>query len=253
MKCSGCGTVSRIVADSEGALSLRSAPAAAPAEPEPRAPATDCPHCGASVTTSSRFCTSCGKALGEQSEGEEGDAEKIGPATARRRKGGRAEAARKKNIGKARVWIGVLAAVFIVAGTVQGIAATSEAERLDRALTGQYEDTDVVEDDDGKEWVIGDLRGQIKREALLVFVVNYILAAVMIGVFFWAKSSPFPATITALCVYLVVQVLNAIAEPASLVQGFLWKAFIIVALVAGVRSALAERVVRRPRLAASSR
>ena len=59
------------------------------------------------------------------------------------------------------------------------------------------------------------------------------------GLFFWAKTNPFGASLTALIIYVTGMIVGAALDPATLAQGWLIKILVIAALVSGVRSGIA--------------
>jgi hypothetical protein len=71
--------------------------------------------------------------------------------------------------------------------------------------------------------------------------VNFILAAVMGALSLWARRSPLPAVLIATATYVVVIVANAIADPATLGQGWIVKIIVIAFLFKGIKAALALR------------
>ena len=119
----------------------------------------------------------------------------------------------------------------------------SEAEKAKENLA-KFEDSFIIEKPlNGKIYTIGELKTKIDQEVLLVFLTNYFLAIVMFGLYLWARKSPFPAMVTALCVYLAVIVLNAIISPITIIQGIIIKIIFITALIAGIKSSLATRKI----------
>ena len=163
---------------------------------------------------------------------------RAGPQTRSRLRAGRE---RMKKIGSARMWILILAICYAAFGTVFGLMQSKEADTVHRFLADRP-DTDLwVEKDDGKEVTIGELKAQIDAEVRLTYVTHYVLAAIMLGLFFWARRAPLPAMVTALGVYLVVQVLSAVLDPTSIFKGIIIKVFFILALIAGMKAALAQR------------
>lgn len=65
---------------------------------------------------------------------------------------------------------------------------------------------------------------------LCISLLYLILAA-------WANKNPFGAILTALVVYITINVVNAFIQPVSLFQGIILKIFFIGAFVKGIRSA----------------
>ena len=91
--------------------------------------------------------------------------------------------------------------------------------------------------------VMGTIMGLLKQgdERLIIFISNYFLAVVMLVLFFWGRRSPYPAIVTALCIYLVIMALNALVDPTTLIQGIIWKVFILGAFLNGIKSAKVTR------------
>lgn len=243
IRCGGCGTIYPIGAAEDGSLVLL----AADGTPAERA----CPSCAALMSASSDFCTDCGAAM----EGTDGppDAQapaQAGPSVAPSLVRGRGtaklrEKSARKSIGRARKILVALSILFALVGAGVGYKTMQDAAESKRILAELYQDDDVVEMDDGSTWKWGELKAQMDREVVTVFVIYFGLAILMAGLYFWARRSPFPAMLTGLCVYLVLIVGSGIVNPASLLSGILLKGFIVLALLAGVQSALAERTAQR--------
>ena len=180
-----------------------------------------CPSCGKEVPLKDKFCSFCGKSAVILSEKE------------------------KQKIKKASKWILALSILFIVFGTILGFMQKSVAEKAQKNLA-QFEESHVWETPiNGKQYTVGELRSKVDQEVILVFFTNYFLAAVMFALYLWARSSPFPAMVTALCVYLSVIVLNGIIDPKTLIQGIVIKVIFIGALVAGIKASLVARSVSK--------
>jgi prepilin signal peptidase PulO-like enzyme (type II secretory pathway) len=63
------------------------------------------------------------------------------------------------------------------------------------------------------------------------------LAGVFAVLAFWTKKRPYTAIITALSIYIVLHVLSAILEPASIVRGIIVKIIVVVMLVTALKNA----------------
>jgi len=233
VKCKACEAILAIGHDREGGLVLTQRQ---PPRPVPE-PETQCPGCGEHVSPDDKFCGSCGVEVAEAKEVETRKANSR--ALSARRREFRATRRRHRKMLTASRWLLVLAAVFLVIGTIGGLSASADARAANRELE-PFSDSRELQVE-GEWMTVAELRVAIDREVLLTYGINYLLASIMAGLYFWARKSPFPAMLTGLCVYLVLIVLNAIAEPISLVQGWIWKVMIISALVGGMQAALAER------------
>ncbi|MBK9385409.1 MAG: zinc ribbon domain-containing protein [Planctomycetes bacterium] len=246
-RCRGCQSRLAIRRDEGGTLAL--VLAAAPAlAPQPRSPAAGhstsapCPACGAALQTSDTFCSGCGAPVSAESrmaiEARAAEAERLARRRGARQKVEKSDRTRRvRRAAKVILWLGIM---FCLGGLALGFLTKREAEKAREALSESYEPEEVIEIE-GEEWVVRDLLAQIDLEVALVFGIHFGLAALMFGLYFWARRAPLPATITALSVYLVVQVGSAIVEPKSLLQGLLFKAIAVAFLIGGIRAALAER------------
>ncbi len=77
----------------------------------------------------------------------------------------------------------------------------------------------------------------------LILALNLFFAAIFIGLGFWVKNKPFAAIVTALCLYVGIIILNAIDNPATIIQGVVLKIIIIVYLGTSIGNAReAERI-----------
>lgn len=97
----------------------------------------------------------------------------------------------------------------------------------------------MLKDKVGMTWaeVVRHDRNQVK----LLLGVNIGLAAIYLGLFFWARRNPLAATVTALILFITVIAINAVLEPATLAQGILVKILFIAALAAAISAAQRER------------
>lgn len=76
-----------------------------------------------------------------------------------------------------------------------------------------------------------------KAQGLVLLVTYLILAAIFVGLGFWSLKKPFAAIISALVIYLTLQLIGAFADPKSLYQGIIIKVFVIIFLFKGLKSA----------------
>ncbi|MHC4252480.1 MAG: zinc ribbon domain-containing protein [Planctomycetota bacterium] len=180
----------------------------------------DCPKCGVEVEEASAFCESCGAALKEG----------VKRRKVRGRRGSLAGKIHGRNIKGARIAIMIVAVL-----TFLEAAATWYFYSVLKAAA-QY-------DPDPKALAaVGLLQ-------LVAFAVT-LVAFVMLGLFFWAASNPFAASLTALVIYLTSMVVGLALNPIGLVSPIAWviRISIITALASGVRSGLvSKRGGARPR------
>ncbi|TNF38611.1 MAG: zinc ribbon domain-containing protein [Deltaproteobacteria bacterium] len=77
-----------------------------------------------------------------------------------------------------------------------------------------------------------------EEERNLVLGLNLGLSAIHVGLYFWARTSPFPAAIVALALFVTLHLTEAVIEPSSLVRGILIKILFLVALIKAVQAGL---------------
>lgn len=75
------------------------------------------------------------------------------------------------------------------------------------------------------------------QAATQVLAMNGSLAAAYFGLWVWSRNTVLLPAIVALGIYVLVILLNAAVDPASLTQGFLMRGLIIVALIGAIREA----------------
>jgi hypothetical protein len=150
--------------------------------------------------------------------------------------------ARSKAAAGWMFWLGV---IFIVAGAFMGYTAQKQANEALEVLSEYEPDELLTVPGHSKPVKVADLIAEVKTEALRVWVINGILAASFIGLSFWARRAPLPAAVTGLCLFLVIQVVNGMIDPVTLVKGWLLKVLFIGAMVKTITSAMAERAAAR--------
>jgi hypothetical protein len=207
----------------------------------PKAP---CPACGAPVRAADAFCPACGAAVPSEAR----PAPVVGPRrTAPRRRAMRhGDQSRLKSMASAAVAILVLAVMYALGGTIFGFMARSEVSDAIRALSSRSA-SDVITVE-GKTRTVAEWRNAIERAPTLIFVTNYGLAAIFVGLFFWARKQAFPAILTAFFLWLATLAITTILDPTTLLQGLIVKIFAIVALLGGLQAALGQRSAERRRL-----
>lgn len=68
-------------------------------------------------------------------------------------------------------------------------------------------------------------------------IAEMVMAVVFLVLAQLANKNPFGALLAAGIIYGALQVLNALVDPATIFSGILWKIFIVIALVNGIRAA----------------
>jgi hypothetical protein len=146
----------------------------------------------------------------------------------------------KKKMLSAQGTIGALAILFVIGGVVFFFITRSQ---VDTALVqlASASDAQPLNEAVGSASTVGELRAVLANQPYQVLGLNLFLAAVMAGLWMWSKRTLLPAIITALAIYVAVQIASAMYDPATLAQGLIMKILVIVALVKGVQSALAAQ------------
>jgi hypothetical protein len=180
-----------------------------------------CAACGTGAKPYDRFCGKCGKPMPSAEDHE-----------------------LQKNVKSATGAIKVLAVLFVIAGIAFFFISKSGADAALLTLEGMDPASTYPTPIDGRSYTVGELRKQIAWEPWSLLIINLIVAAIMLALSFWARRAPLPAVLIATATYVVVIVGSAIADPATLAQGWIVKLIIIVFLVKGIKAALALRSAR---------
>jgi hypothetical protein len=174
-----------------------------PSTPVAAALGPACIHCGQPNQAGSSFCEVCGKALPP--------AQRIEPrvimhedlADTRLGQGLQADELRRK-AGVASKTLLAVTILQVVAGTLLGLIAPPEARAF--AMIGMY-----------------------------------VIAAIFLGLYLWARKSPFPAAIAGLVVFISLFVLDVVAEPEAAARGLLLRLIIIGCLINAIGAGARHR------------
>lgn len=202
--------------------------------------AAQCAHCGEALAAEESFCTACGKPGTDAAEAPRR------PSRARRNLERRDAKHRERQVKRASIWLLVIAALYLIAGTVTGMRLQSAAASA-HELLAEYDDEERIPDEmlaemgDADFETFGELRAAVDAEVTIAFVQAFVLGGIMILLFLWARRSPVPAFVTALCVFVVVTVVATVIEPSSLLKGIPVKILTVLLLLAGIKAALASR------------
>lgn len=178
----------------------------------------NCAACGTVAKPYDRFCGKCGNAM----------------PTAE-------DHANKKLVKDATGAIKVLAALFLIFGILMFFVVKGQADSVLVKMEGMEPGAAFPTKIEGQTYTVGEMRKQLAWEPWGILIVNLIVAAIMIGLVFWSKRSPLPAVMVAAATYIVVVVVGAIVDPATLMQGWIVKIIIIAYLLKGIKAALALR------------
>src|SRR5258706_112174 len=77
----------------------------------------------------------------------------------------------------------------------------------------------------------------LANDDFVTMIVNLCISLLYLILAAWANKNPFGAILTALIVYITINVINAFVEPLSLFQGIILKIIFIGAFIKGIRSA----------------
>ncbi|WP_462265401.1 hypothetical protein [Mucilaginibacter sp.] len=85
--------------------------------------------------------------------------------------------------------------------------------------------------------------GELDKPLLLV---NIILAALYLGLGLWSRKKPVAALVSGFSLYLIVQILGTIGDPAYLFKGIIIKILFVGYFIKGIKSAMeAERLKKQ--------
>lgn len=166
-----------------------------------------CPHCGAANLTDAAFCASCGKAVPPVAGGGPRIITSADTAATGAGRTLQSEELQKQTKKAA----GALLAVAILQAVVGTIILAMAGRNVPPAG----------------------------------YVIIYGVAAVFLGLYFWARKSPFPAAIVGLAVFVTLHLLEAIADPTSIRNGVIIKVIIIVVLVQAISAGAKHRQLLR--------
>ncbi len=83
---------------------------------------------------------------------------------------------------------------------------------------------------------------QDKNAALLV---NVVLAVIFAGLGFWCRTKPLAAIISGSALYALIVILNAIVNPLTILGGIIFKIFIIIYFIRGIKSAIEAEKLKK--------
>lgn len=176
-----------------------------------------CPACQSQIQLLDEYCPKCGNALGSPSR-----------------------FMHLHSVQGATSAIRILAALYAVFGVIMFFVNYGDTNAALENLK-QFADHEVLAPVDGVTYTAGELRKLVIWEHRGLLVVNLFLCALMLVLAWWSKRKPLPAILVAAAVFAAVQVLNAMIDPKTLVQGILIKIFIVAVLIKGIKGALDVR------------
>jgi Na+/melibiose symporter-like transporter len=150
-----------------------------------------------------------------------------------------------RKIGKARKWLLAISILTFVTGLILFAIQRSEVEKQIREAETQIANIDpatrdaIFKEKIGMTWdqAVKHDRGQVK----LLLGIYIALAAIYLGLFFWARRNALAATVTALILFITVHAISAVLDPKTLYQGIIIKILFVAALSTAISAAQRER------------
>lgn len=87
----------------------------------------------------------------------------------------------------------------------------------------------------GLNVLIGIILGVLVNFDIAILIGSLIGAGIYFGLGMWSKNKPFAAILTGFFVYIVFNVMSAIADPHTIYQGIIWKVIIISGFIYGYK------------------
>lgn len=87
----------------------------------------------------------------------------------------------------------------------------------------------------GFNLLFGLILGAIVNFDIEILISSLIGAGIYFGLAVWSKNKPFAAILSGFFIYIVFNVINAIADPHTIYQGIIWKIIIISGFVYGYK------------------
>jgi hypothetical protein len=176
-----------------------------------------CPGCNAEIQLLDEFCAKCGRDLGTP-------ARFIG----------------QRSVQGATSAIRLLAALFAIFGIIMFFVMRGTTQQVLDNLA-QFPDHEILQPIDGVTYTAGELRRRVVWEHRGLLIVNLGLSAIMLVLAWWSRFKPLAAILIATAIYAAVQVVSAIMDPATIMQGLVVKILVIAILVRGIKGALSVR------------
>ena len=171
-----------------------------------------CPHCGAMNPSTGAFCESCGKALPSALPTSPRIVSGAGFAGTAIGRGLQSEELHKQ----AKKAAGALLAVAVIQVAFGAVVIFLVLPK--------------------------NVPTNVRNE--LMFRI-FGIGAVFFALYFWARKQPLPAAIVGLVLFVTLHVLEAITNPAAIVQGIIMKIIIIAILVSAIQAGVKYRQIQR--------
>lgn len=89
------------------------------------------------------------------------------------------------------------------------------------------------------------LLGAIIEFNLIIVLTNLIVAGLYLGLGLWSRKNPFPAILTGFFLYVTLIVINAAIDPKTILQGILFKGFIIAGFIYGYKGVKESAILEK--------
>jgi len=89
----------------------------------------------------------------------------------------------------------------------------------------------------GLNALFGIVLGVLMKFDIPTLIVCIVSALIYLGLGIWSRSKPFPAIVTGLIFYITLIIISAIVDPATIIQGIIWKVLIISGFYYGYKGA----------------
>lgn len=180
---------------------------------------TACPHCGRLQQVLSAFCTGCGMATAAGGTGPRiVGAKDLASSKAGQSLQSDGLARHERNAFITMLVLGIFNVAIGGLATVGAFALANHPK---------------------------EAQGLDLRFLQIVGMATCVIGAIYIGLGVWARRAPLPATITGLVIFISLQALSGILDPASLLTGWIIKFLILAALINGVKAGLKHRQLRQ--------
>ena len=83
------------------------------------------------------------------------------------------------------------------------------------------------------------------EDVLVIAIPEFILSVCFLVLGSYSIKKPLACIISGLCLYIIVQILNFIADPALIARGIVFKIFVIAMLINGIKSAIEIEKIRK--------
>jgi hypothetical protein len=177
-----------------------------------------CPHCGAENEAGAEFCGSCGKALPRQSA--------TGPRVLSATDGSLSASGRefvaddlKRQMNKASGALLAVAILQTIVGPILLLKAKADMEKTNPGVPIEIKPIGYV-------MIFG------------IAIAFYVL-------WLWSRKNPFPAAIVGLVLFVTLHLLDAVVDPATIVQGILVKIIVVVVLAKAVSAGAKYRQIQK--------